>query len=245
MEQKSMSVFAVLSAMGLSAIASAFPDGPPAGFTGGPSSGYITCNACHWGSPGDGGVEVYGVPSRYVPGRMYDLSVRIFDPAMKGGGFQLSVETPDGEGAGSLVLSDPVKTQFAWGNEQFVTHTLEGYQAAVAHWDESDSSATYTLRWLAPEEEIGKLAVYVAGLASNDNGSLTGDAVYTVSVKMTVNLCPADLEGNGVVNGADLAALLAAWGSDGGAADLNDDQRVDGADLALLLANWGDCVSGV
>lgn len=49
---------------------------------------------------------------------------------------------------------------------------------------------------------------------------------------------PADLNGDGIVNGADLAALLAAWGS-GGPADLNSDGAVDGADLASLLASWG------
>lgn len=49
---------------------------------------------------------------------------------------------------------------------------------------------------------------------------------------------PADLNGDGVVNGVDLAALLAAWGT-AGASDLNDDAVTDGADLAILLANWG------
>jgi hypothetical protein len=48
---------------------------------------------------------------------------------------------------------------------------------------------------------------------------------------------PADLNGDGVVDGADLAALLAQWGTDG-AADLNDDGIVDGADLAQVLSNW-------
>lgn len=50
----------------------------------------------------------------------------------------------------------------------------------------------------------------------------------------------ADLNGDGVVNGADLAALLSSWGPCGGcAADLNGDGVVDGADLAALLASWG------
>jgi hypothetical protein len=52
--------------------------------------------------------------------------------------------------------------------------------------------------------------------------------------------CPADLNGDGVVDGADLGLLLAAWSTDG-AGDLNDDDTVDGADLGLLLAAWGDC----
>lgn len=49
---------------------------------------------------------------------------------------------------------------------------------------------------------------------------------------------PGDLDGNGVVGAADLAALLAAWGSGDPVADLNGDGAVGAADLAALLANW-------
>jgi len=48
-----------------------------------------------------------------------------------------------------------------------------------------------------------------------------------------------DLNGDGVVNGADLAALLGQFSQAGGAGDLNRDGIVNGADLALLLGNWG------
>ncbi len=54
--------------------------------------------------------------------------------------------------------------------------------------------------------------------------------------------CPADLNDDGVVDGADLGALLSAWGIAGSAdADLNDDGVVDGADLGELLSAWGSC----
>ncbi|MFZ9690585.1 MAG: integrin alpha [Phycisphaerales bacterium] len=46
-----------------------------------------------------------------------------------------------------------------------------------------------------------------------------------------------DLDGSGAVNGADLAALLAAWGGFG-PADLDWSGSVDGGDLAQLLAAW-------
>jgi hypothetical protein len=52
--------------------------------------------------------------------------------------------------------------------------------------------------------------------------------------------CPADLDGNGIVNGADLGVLLLGWGL-GGSADLDGDGVVDGADLGLALLAWGDC----
>jgi hypothetical protein len=51
--------------------------------------------------------------------------------------------------------------------------------------------------------------------------------------------CPADLNGDGVVGGADLGALLSAWGSTGG--DVNDSGDTDGADLGIMLSAWGNC----
>jgi hypothetical protein len=49
---------------------------------------------------------------------------------------------------------------------------------------------------------------------------------------------PADLNGDGVVDGNDLGILLAGWGGRG-PADLNGDGTVDGNDLGMLLAAWG------
>ena len=46
-----------------------------------------------------------------------------------------------------------------------------------------------------------------------------------------------DLNGDGLINGADLAILLGAWGSEG-PGDLDGNGQVDGADLALLLGVW-------
>jgi hypothetical protein len=53
--------------------------------------------------------------------------------------------------------------------------------------------------------------------------------------------CGADLDGDDVVSGADLAVLLAGWGTGDALLDLSGDGIVDGADLAVLLANWGPC----
>ena len=56
--------------------------------------------------------------------------------------------------------------------------------------------------------------------------------------------CIGDLNGDCMVNGADLGLMLGAWGSCGKKGpgcfgDLNDDGAVDGADLGLLLGDWG------
>jgi hypothetical protein len=46
-----------------------------------------------------------------------------------------------------------------------------------------------------------------------------------------------DLNGDGIVNGADAGILLANWGGSG-VGDLNGSGIVDGADLGILLSNW-------
>ena len=54
--------------------------------------------------------------------------------------------------------------------------------------------------------------------------------------------CPADVDGNGSVGAGDLAALVAAWGTDpGGPPDLDEDGVAGFADLLELLAVWGPC----
>ena len=70
------------------------------------------------------------------------------------------------------------------------------------------------------------------GLVNHSKGSATIELDGTSS-------CPADVTGDGTVDGADLAALLGAWGTSTN--DLNGDGIVDGADLASMLTAWGAC----
>ncbi len=49
---------------------------------------------------------------------------------------------------------------------------------------------------------------------------------------------PQDLNQDGSVNGADLSALLSAWGSSGSNADIDGDGTVGGSDLASMLSGW-------
>ena len=62
------------------------------------------------------------------------------------------------------------------------------------------------------------------------------DLYMTETRQWTVVSTPGDLSGDGVVDGTDLAILLAAWGSPH--ADLTGDGVTNGADLAVLLAAW-------
>ncbi len=54
--------------------------------------------------------------------------------------------------------------------------------------------------------------------------------------------CPADLDGSGTVDGADLGLLLLEWGSPDPTFDLDGNGLIDGADLGLMLLDWGPCL---
>ena len=62
------------------------------------------------------------------------------------------------------------------------------------------------------------------------------------SVGLEIIICGedvfADLNGDGVVDGADLAIVLGVWGTSGPLGDLNGDLTVNGADLSLVLGAW-------
>jgi len=74
-------------------------------------------------------------------------------------------------------------------------------------------------------------------------GDGTVQNVYT-AFQLTTAVVPGDVDGNGVVDGLDLTAVLTAWLTEPGdplwndAADLDDNDIVDGLDLTEVISNW-------
>ncbi|MEY4119007.1 MAG: hypothetical protein RLZZ116_2335 [Planctomycetota bacterium] len=70
-------------------------------------------------------------------------------------------------------------------------------------------------------------------------GSLVEAAIDDFKITNTVCTAsvPGDINGDGFVNGGDLAALLNGWGSPG-ASDLDGNGTTDAADLSIVLNNW-------
>lgn len=63
---------------------------------------------------------------------------------------------------------------------------------------------------------------------------------WITKVTLQAPPCPADIDGSGFVDGADLASLLTNWGA-AGTGDVNGNGEVDAADLAVVLGAWGAC----
>ncbi|MCH2161758.1 MAG: hypothetical protein MK085_07775, partial [Phycisphaerales bacterium] len=80
---------------------------------------------------------------------------------------------------------------------------------------------------------------YLVRVGSPDGS--TGTGMMMVACEPVGEPCPADLNGDGQVDGGDIGLLLVDFGANGGPADLNDDGTVDGGDLGVLLAAFGPC----
>jgi hypothetical protein len=83
-----------------------------------------------------------------------------------------------------------------------------------------------------------KAGVYRLALRAWDaNGTYVDSERVTLEVRVGPAIA-GDLNGDGIVTGADLGILLGQWGG-AGSGDLNGDGIVNGADLGMLLGAWG------
>jgi probable HAF family extracellular repeat protein len=116
--------------------------------------------------------------------------------------------------------------------------TLPGYPVV---WDDD---GMHDLRELIPADSDWILS---AALAINDAGQIVGYGRPSFFEERGFLLTPVppttpDINGDGAVNGFDLALLLGQWGpcpTQPCTGDLDGDGMVNGKDLAILLAAWG------
>ena len=71
---------------------------------------------------------------------------------------------------------------------------------------------------------------------------ITGGGIFVAKHAPDAVPCPADVNGDEVVDVLDLVAVLVAWGPCAGCAeDINGDSVVNVLDLVEVLVNWGPC----
>ncbi|MEY4512567.1 MAG: hypothetical protein RLZZ450_4689 [Pseudomonadota bacterium] len=148
-------------------------------FTGSPADGQ-TCSTCHSGGQPPG-VDVAGLPARYVPGATYELAVT-WSPALGDVGATLEVTDEHGGPAGTLALPPA----YAVRDDELcephsqrllatkLMHTVDG--RAIAGAGVCGASAV-RVQWTAPKANVG--LVWLAGsvVVSNQKGDVGGDGV--------------------------------------------------------------------
>ena len=100
----------------------------------------------------------------------------------------------------------------------------------------SDNSATCASGTSKAEWSATGGSIWYVRVGSGAAGT-SGTATLTLSSAVS---CPADITGNGFVDGGDLAIVLGGWGG-AVTSDLNNDGTTNGADIAVILGAWGPC----
>jgi len=158
----------------------AFSTGPAVRRTGSAIFNELSCTACHRDNAvnsGSGTLALTGVPSSYVLGQAYNLTVSIRQTGQSRWGFQLAARVRASvTQAGTLQLGSDGFTQLRADPTavQFIEHTSAGTRQGTA-----DDPVTFNFTWTAPTTNVGEVVFSVAANAANNNSANTGDFIYT------------------------------------------------------------------
>ncbi|MFY0674588.1 MAG: T9SS type A sorting domain-containing protein [Bacteroidia bacterium] len=162
--------YSLLAGFALMAVAATFlsnSSGPQAAVAGSPLEGGNDCTQCHGGTAnsGSGNLEIGGIDV-YTPGETYTISVNVNDESSSKFGFQAIAVDENNNAVGSIAAGTGTKTINSGGNE-YVTQSS------------ANSDGAFSFEWTAPSSDVGSITFYAAGNATNSNGSVSGDNVYT------------------------------------------------------------------
>lgn len=163
----------------------AFSDpGGRAGTSGSPGEGTCANSGCHDSysiNTGGGSVVISSDELSswsYTPGETYLINVKVAKVGAKLFGLDFEALQDNGADAGQLEIVNSSETYLKFKTIGANTRTgvVQQKDGGLA-----DDSKTFTLSWTAPETNVGTVTFYVAGNAANDNGSDSGDYIYTAS----------------------------------------------------------------
>ena len=187
-------------------------------------------------------------PIDFADGAAVEASVKVDSSTWYAGnpykrtGYYVAISDNAGKYAAIGISSDRVLLSTAdqnWSDQTYLINTTRSFH-------------TYRL------EIVGSLATLLidgvpvlsdtVGSGATPNRAYFGDAsilgnskTRTQYVKVEgVPVCSiADIDCSGVVDAADLAVVIGAWGTSLCEADVNDDGTVNAQDVAILLGLWG------
>ncbi len=194
--------------------------GPPPESTGAPGEQTCAQSGCHAGSAvnsGTGTLTLTGLPANYSPNQEINLTVTLGQAGRSRFGFQVTVIDDQGRKAGDLIATDTSRTFKATGNvgpnvREYINHSFNGTSPS------STNQGAWSFRWKAPAQSVGRVTFYVAGNAANNNGSNSGDLIYTINASLQpapVLAAVTSVSAASFATGASLSAesISAAFGT--------------------------------
>jgi len=157
-------------------------DNGKAGATGSPGEQSCSQSNCHTGSTDNsmgGSVTLTStdlINWEYTPGQTYTLTATVSQQGRTLFGLGLEALLPSGANAGNLIPGSGTTTKnatVAGNSRKNIVHNMNAGATANAH--------SFTFTWTAPATDVGPVTIYYAGNATNNNGTKTGDYIYTAS----------------------------------------------------------------
>ena len=222
--------------------------------TGSQARAEVFCNATPQSIPDGAGSLTKTILVTAAPGGSAITSVRVSVAATHPWVGDLHMVLRHPSGAEAVLLDRPGMPSIGfpgpWGCGG---HDLDMTFDDAATFDGESSCETVGIAIAGARRPVQSLAVF-QGLAPDglwsleitDAVAIDAGSIGTICLDILwspISECPADLDGSGSVDGADLAVVLGEWGAtcSGCPADLTEDGAIDGADLAVLLGSWGTC----
>jgi len=166
---------------------------PSLGYTGAPAdhSG-ANCSLCHGGSSVNSSSGSLSVTvGDYNPGLQQTIRIVLQDAQATSWGFQITIREVSDETQSSGTFSTNPNVQVACDDgsqfgsappcntaRQFAEHSGPERTSAGAGFQ-------FEVPWAPPNQEVGKLHVYVTAVAGNGDGTAAGDRVYTFSATIS------------------------------------------------------------
>ena len=164
--------------------------GAPGAHTGAPGEQTCATSGCHDDNKLNSGlatlsIEIGNEIVKYIPGKTYQVKVKIAEPNVNRFGFQLlALNSNTLSSVGSFQIADPIRTQLvkntaAFADREYVTYSFKGTDVT------SVGMSEWIVNWTAPSTDVGAVSFYAAGVAANDDMTDKNDKVYTTSKILT------------------------------------------------------------
>jgi uncharacterized protein (TIGR03437 family) len=166
---------------------------PSLGYTGAPTDhGGQDCSTCH-SSYGAANTDKAGSlqvsVTDYIPTAPQTIRIIVQHPQASRWGFQITIREQSDETLSSGVFSvvDPTTTQVVcddgsqYGSQAPCNGTIARQFAEHLNAPTGTAGTAYEfdVSWMPPTQEVGRLHVYVAAVAADNDGTPLGDRVYT------------------------------------------------------------------
>jgi len=146
--------------------------------TGAPGEG--DCSGCHSGNTPNGDpngsitITVDSSNGEYIPGKIYDVRVRVSHLFRNRFGFALTTRKANSNNHIGDFYADSASGVF--NRMEMVAHRRASIDAS--------QQRTWDFKWQAPLNETEDITLYAAGVAANADNGNDGDLVYTTFVKL-------------------------------------------------------------